>query len=483
MEKLKRFLFKNTSAKQTVAKNTVWLFFGEILGRILKLAVVVFATRVLGVEGWGVFSYALAFVSVFYVFGDIGINTFITRELSKGGTNKYQYLSASLILKLLLLGLSLIISLFLIPHFGTVTLGLKIILALALLNFSDSLREFVLSVNRALEKMEREAFIKITINSITTVLGIVLLLAHPTPLSLAIAYAAGSIAGSIVALWIIVPELKHIQWKFPPKTMATILNFAWPFLATTIFSVVIANIDTIMLGQLKSTTEVGFYAAAERIVQFLAIIPVFIGLSTFPLMSKSDSDSIASTRIFEKIMTIVLGIGFPITIGGLLLSKSLMIIIFGASYAGGALVLAILMLGVLADFPNIILSNAIFVKNLQKKFVIATAVGVIINVLMNLYLIPRYGAIGAAISTVISQLFIMGINWYMLKRFFSFSIVPKLLKIGLATIAMTIVIVACMALGIYSLLTIIIAAMAYSAMLYFLQEPMLAETLAMISDN
>ena len=62
MQKIKNFLFKNTNTKQTIAKNTFWLFFGEIIGRILKLGIVVFATRKLGVEGWGLFSYSLAYV-------------------------------------------------------------------------------------------------------------------------------------------------------------------------------------------------------------------------------------------------------------------------------------------------------------------------------------------------------------------------------------------------------------------------------------
>ncbi len=480
MEKIKNFLFKNTSTKQTVAKNTVWLFAGEMLGRILKLAVVVFATRVLGVAGWGIFSYALAFVSVFYVFGDIGINTFITREISKGGKDKYQYLSASLILKLILLSLSLIVSLLLIPHLGTVALGIKIILALALLNFSDSLREFVLSINRALERMEREALVKIVINTITTVLGITLLIARATPLSLAIAYAVGSIIGSIVSIWIIFPELKKVSWKISAKTMAVIFNFAWPFVATTIFSVAIANVDTIMLGQVKSATEVGYYAAAERIVQFLYIVPVFIGLSTFPLMTKSEDDSAASTRVFEKVMLTVLSIGFPIAIGGLMLCLPLMRFIFGAAYAPGAIVLGILMISIVVDFPNLILSNAIFVKNLQKKFIIATGLGVIVNVLLNLYLIPRYGAVGAAISTIVSQLFITAINWQMLKRFFMFSVTPKLGRVIFATFVMSTVIFACNAIGVYFVITILVAMAAYAAILYVLKEPVLTEILSLI---
>ncbi|MDB5188982.1 MAG: polysaccharide biosynthesis protein [Candidatus Nomurabacteria bacterium] len=480
MNRLKNFFFKNTSTKQTVAKNTVWLFLGEILGRILKLVVIVFATRVLGVNGWGAFSYALAFVSVFYVFGDIGINTFITKELSQGGEEKYQYLTASLVLKLGLLLLSLVVSLFLIPHLGTVPLSLKIVLALALLNFSDSLREFVLSINRALERMEREAFIKILINAITTILGIILLIAHPSPLSLAVAYATGSIIGSIAAIWIIAGDLKNIQWKFSTKTIRVVVDFAWPFVATTLFSVVIANIDTIMLGQMKSVTEVGLYAAAERIVQFLAIIPIFVGLSTFPLMAKNKEDPIASKRIFEKIMTIILALAFPIAIGGMLLSGAIMTTVFGASYTTGSTVLIILMISAFVDFPNLILSNAIFARNLQKKFIIATAIGVCANVLLNLYLIPRYGAVGAALSTVGSQLFIMIINWQMLKSFFSFSVVPKLGKIIVANILIAGVIILCSALSMYFIITIVIAVLLYMLILYALKEQVLTDIFGLI---
>ncbi len=383
-------------------------------------------------------------------------------------------------MKLLLLALSLVVSLVLIPHFGTVTLSLKIVLALALLNFSDSLREFVLSVNRALEKMEREAFIKIAINIVTTALGIALLIIHPTPLSLAIAYAAGSIIGSIIAIWVISDELAQVQWKFSAKTIRVIIDFAWPFVATTIFAVLIANVDTVMLGQLKSTVEVGLYAAAERIVQFLAVIPIFIGLSTFPLLSKSESDPEASRRIFEKVMVLVLVIGFPITIGGILLRSTIMNVIFGPSYAAGALVLGILMLSVCADFANIILNNMIFVKKLQKKFVIAALVGVAVNVGLNFWLIPRYGAIGAAISSVTAQAFILAVSWRIFKKFFSFSIMPKLGRVAAATIVMAAVLALCSAVKIHFIISIVAAAAAYFATLHVFDEPALAELLAMV---
>jgi O-antigen/teichoic acid export membrane protein len=163
-----------------------------------------------------------------------------------------------------------------------------------------------------------------------------------------------------------------------------------------------------------------------------------------------------------------------------LLYLPLMRVIFGVAYAPGAIVLGILMISILVDFPNLILSNAIFVKNLQKKFIIVTGVGVAANILLNFYLIPRYGAVGAAISTVISQLFIMIINWQLLKRFFAFSVVPKLGKIIFATFIMGVVVFFCNVIGVYFFITIAVAMAGYAAILYVLKEPLVTEILSLI---
>ncbi len=479
MEKIKNFLFKNTNTRQTFAKNTFWLFFGDIIGRILKLIVVVFATRTLGVEGWGIFSYALAFVSLFFVFGDIGINTFITRELSNNNTDRYQYLSASLFFKLVLLTASLIVAVLCVPYFGTIALEMKLVIVLSLLAFSDSLREFVFSVNRSFEKMEREAFSKILMNSIITVLGIALLIKKADPLSLAIAYAIGSIIANVFMLSTLRKELAKINWKFSKKTFKVIFNFTLPFIALSL-SAILFSIDSIMLGQMQGAVAVGLYAAGQRLVQFLAIIPVFIGISIFPIMSKNESDVEASTRIFEKIMLLVIMIGLPIALGGFIFSAKIMLLIFGSAYQTGGPVLGVLMVSVLAVFPNIILTNIIYTKNLQKRFIVATIIGVVFNILLNLYLIPRYGAVGAALATVAAQLIILGISWHRLKQFFTFSIIPKLGKVFIANTIMAIMIILCEQFGIYFLYTILIAIISYIATLRTLRDPLFMEMLAII---
>lgn len=482
MEKIKNFLLKNTSTKQTVAKNTFWLFFGEIIGRLLKLFIVVFATRKLGVEGWGLFSYTLAFVGFFYFLGDFGLSTFITREMSKDNANKYKYLSTSFIVRAILLLIFFITSLLIAPHIGNIRLSFATVLVFSTFFVSESLRDFAMSINRSLEKMEREGFSKILINLIITILGVILILKNRIPLSLALAYMIGSIVATIYIFWSIRQELRMLDWKFSKENLKIMYDFSWPLIIIGLFSFIF-NLDDIMLGQMRSAMDVGLYAAAERLVQFSTIIPGFIATATFPTFSKNEHNAKKMTAIFEKIMTVVVTIGIPITIGGLFFSQQIILLILGRQYIAAWPVFSILMISTLASFPNIILTNVIFSKNLQKIFVLATSFGLALNIILNLWLIPKYGAIGAGISTTATQLLIMSINWRKLKKFMEFSILPKLGKILLANICMICIILLCNLIGMNFVITITISIITYGFFLYFLNEPSFEELITAVKKN
>ncbi len=479
MKKIKQFLFHNTSAKQTVAKNTIWLFSGEIVGRILKLAIVVFATRKLGVEGWGLFSYALAFVSFFYVLGDFGINTFLTREMSRESADRSTYLATSVIVKLVLLGSFFIASLLIGPHIGKIALSFGTVLVFSTFLVFESLREFALSINRSMEKMEREGFSKILINAIITVLGIILIIRNNTPLSLALAYMTGSIVSTIYIFWSVRNEFKGLTWKFSKEQFKILYEFSWPLIILGLFSFIF-SIDSIMLGQMKSATDVGLYAASQRLVQFLTIIPTFIAVATFPILSKNEADAKKLANIFEKVMVIILATALPLMIGGLFFSRQLILLVLGHGYIAAVPVLTILMLTTIASFPNIMLTNVIFSKNLQRIFILASSFGVVVNVGLNFWLIPAYGAVGAAISTVAACGLIMTVNWIRLKKFVPFSIVPKLGKILMACLGMTIAILACNALGVPFIGSVLFAIAVYTFALYILKEPAFTEILSLI---
>src|SRR3989344_2826640 len=103
LEKIKSFLFENQSIKQKIAKNTFWLFFGQITGRTLRAVLIIFAARVLGPESWGAFSYAMGLAAFMIIFSDIGISAIVTRESTKNLKISSQYFSTAFCIKILLL--------------------------------------------------------------------------------------------------------------------------------------------------------------------------------------------------------------------------------------------------------------------------------------------------------------------------------------------------------------------------------------------
>lgn len=478
MKKLRHFLFKNTSAKQTAVKNSFWLTTGEILGRLLKLAIVVFATRRLGVDGWGQFSYALAFIGFFYFLSDMGINTFIIRELSRDAESRHRYLSTALISKLCILAVLTVLAVALGPNLGRIRVGLDMILVLCAFSISESVRDFAMSINRSLEKMEREAFSKVLVNGVILIAGVILLVRNANPLALALAYAVGSVAANLYILWSVRGELAAVDWSFSRRSLREIFNFSWPVMVIGFFGYVF-NLDSIVLGQLRPVADVGLYAAAQRLVGFLPFLPGIVASVIFPMLSKNESDDAKYVRIFEQVLLLVLALALPIAIGGFIFRSQILVLIYGPAYAGGALALGILMLSLLAIFPNILLSYAIFSKNLQRIFLRATIVGVACNIVLMILLIPRYGVVGAAISTTLTEMVLMTMNWIQLKRHVPFSVLPKTGRILGASLLMTLAIVALNAAGLSFLAVILLAIVVYGLALMLLKEPILREILSL----
>jgi O-antigen/teichoic acid export membrane protein len=228
---------------------------------------------------------------------------------------------------------------------------------------------------------------------------------------------------------------------------------------------------------MKSAIEVGLYTTAQRLITFLAIVPSFIGISIFPILSRNENDVEKLGGILSKVMKIILAIGIPLAIGGIIFSRQITLLVLGGQYISVAPVFSILMISILATFSNIFLINLIFTKNLQRFFILATSIGVFLNIFINFLLIPKYGAVGAAISTTLAEFVILSINWGKLKKFIPFNVVSKLGKVVIASIIMTIVLLILNLTGIHFLINILIGIIVYFLSLKILKEQAFKEIL------
>jgi O-antigen/teichoic acid export membrane protein len=477
IKKTKAFLFRNTSAKQTVAKNTVWLSISNFGGRIIKATIVIYGARVLGTTDWGIFSYAVALAGFFTSFMDPGINAILMREAPKAEVKeKMAIFSTTLVMKLGFIAIAALFIAFVAPIFSTLP-GAKVLLPIVILIFTfDTLREFFSSFIRSMEKMEWEAAIFLLTNLGIVAAGFVFLAVSKTAQSFAWAYAAGTAIGAIAALFVLRPYLKNIFSFFSLHLIKPTLSSAWPFAITGALGVLLTNTDILIISWMRTASDVGIYSAAIRIVQVFYIVPAVLQLSTLPLFARlARRDDEKFRAGLERIVILVFLISIPMALGGAILGTQIMGLVFGAAYAPGGLAFRILMLTLIVDFPATIVSAAVFAYNRQKNLIVASLIGGIGNVIFDLMFIPRWGIVGSAVATLIAQIASNWYLWHMMKKINYFEVVPKLKIIVTAGVVMALATVLCLTLHINVILNILLSAIIYFTILIGCHEPLLAE--------
>jgi len=475
-QQIKRFLFTNNSIRQTFLKNTFWLFCGEISSKLFKFILILYAARILGVAGWGIFAYTISIVSLFFIFADLGIDRLIIREVSKNSEKKFQYLSTAFFSRTILLIFATFLILIIVPRISNVIEGRKILLITALFLGFDSIRGFFLVIYRALEQMEKEAFVKLLTNLLIVIFGFIILFSNPSVINFAYAYLAGSSIGLIVAFYMIRKHTADILKNFSFNLIKPIWKITWPFFVFGITGAVMTYTDMVMLGWWKTPIDLGIYSVAQRLIQFLLIIPSYIAMATFPIFSRLiEKDEERLKIIFEKILSLILLLALPIVLGGILLGKEIMLLAFGSSYIDSTIVFQIFLVGLITTFPILIVSNYIFAKNIQRKFILYAIGSMLLNIIMNVLLIQKLGVSGAAIATVTSNSIFNIIVCGIARKIGNIKILSHVKKIIIATIGMGIVTFFSKYFNLNLFVNIGISIIFFFYVLYILKEPLLRE--------
>ncbi len=478
-KRIRSFLFENKTAKQTVAKNTFWLSVTNFGGRAVKSIIVLYAARVLNTAGYGVFSYAVTLAGFFTLFLDPGVNAMVMREVPKGDeAEKRSFLSTTFVIKLILLGVGIPFVLLVAPLFSTLPGAPELLPLVALLVSFDTIRELFSAFMRARERMEWETASFITTNVVIVLAGLYYLSISATPAAFAWAYITGTVCGTLVSIVFLRDYLGDLFSRFSKKLVGPIVRSAWPFAITSALGALLTSADVIIISWLRSASDVGIYSAAVRIVQVLYLVPTIFQFSTLPLIAQlANKDNERLRSVFERTLGMIFLTSVPLAIGGIILAKPIMSLVFGPPYVPGAPSFQVLMLTLFFDFPLTVISTAIFAYNRQKNLIVSASIAGGLNVILDLLLIPPFGITGSAFATLIAQ---AATNWYLwsvMKKINYFEVLSKLGKITAAGIGMGAVTLALYFAHIHAAFNIGISALAYFAFLKLFNEPLMQEVL------
>lgn len=469
--KLKNFLLKNQNPEQTIVKNIFWLSATQG-SRVLRVITLIYAARILGAAEYGLFSYALGIMAVLSFLSDIGTDDILTREIAKNKDKGSNYFATVFWIRIVLVLITILVIIAAVPYVAKdESIGSLLYLTIFLVIFNN-LQSLVLSYLRGLEKMEQEALIVTILNLAMALSGFFILTFKPSAQSLLIVYAfSGGMAFlvSIIVCWKI---FKRISLDFNKTIAVQILKNCWPIVISGSLGIVTFNFDLVMLGWWRTSAEIGLYSAGQKIIQILYTLPTILATGIFPTLSLiiNNGNSSKEKLINERSITIIFLFTFPIVAGGIVLSQSILNFVYGLEYAAGANAFRILLLDLCLIFPSMIISNLVLAHNQQKKFLKYAGIASSIDIGLNIVFIPVFGIIGAAISTLISQIvnYILTLN--AIKKVSYFQIMPYLKKIIPSSIAVGLLSFILAEAGTHVVTNIILSGIFYLALLVFLKE-------------
>lgn len=195
---------------------------------------------------------------------------------------------------------------------------------------------------------------------------------------------------------------------FDMKEAALLFAKGWPLLLTAVLVLIYMKTDQLLLDTIAGSAKLGEYAAASRISELYYTIPVVIATAILPgLINKRKTDIENYWRSLEKLIRLSFWFSTGIAVFMSFAAKAIIDKLYGAQYPASALILSIHIWANVPVFVSVVITQYQVVEGNYKTNMYATFMGMIVNIALNIILIPMYAGVGAAIAIVVSQVVVL----------------------------------------------------------------------------
>ena len=383
--------------------NTSWLLGERILRMAVSLFVGIYVARYLGPERFGLLSYTLSFVLLFSSLASFGLDDILVRELVKQPKQRNDLLGSVFWLKIC----------------GTLVMGTAIALVLqfkledqqtywmiALITFgllfqATNVVDFYFQSQVQSKFAVRAQAFQLFVTSLFKIY----LVWNQAEL-IWFAFALMLDQAVVAVLFLLVYNWK-VEWfpffSFRWTQAKKLMKDAWPLIFAGMVVSVYMKIDQVMLKEMLNTKSVGVYAAAVKLCEAWYFVPTAVIASLFPAVieARKKSEPLYEERV-QKLYDLMVWGSVAVALPTTLLADWIILILYGADFQEAAVVLRIYIWAGVFVSLGVASSKWLVAENLQRYSFYITALGAVLNISCNFWLIPIYGIKGAALATIIS---------------------------------------------------------------------------------
>jgi O-antigen/teichoic acid export membrane protein len=394
-----------------IANNTVISLVGQLVTWTSTFLLLVAYGRFLGDVRFGELYFATTFAALVGFPLDAGFSQQITRDVAQDTGKALNYLSNTLLIKLMLWLVLYGLILLLVWLLGYNMEERMLVAICGLILLSTSLANTFASLHSAFERVIFPVVGSILEKGLSALIGFLVLKLGAGVEVMAWVLLGGSVANLIwQANWFI--RLVGISFAIDRALIRRLVQTSIPFVAYGVLGVIYYRIDTVLLSLMTNAAVVGWYGAGYRLFDTLNFLPtLLIAPIMYPVFSKLSTTSEERLKLaIEKTMNFLLFLGIPIAMGLIFAASNIIGFLYHRSeFMPTVPALQALAPGLVFLYINAVLSNVLISIKKEKKIPVMAAIALVFNLGLNLILIPVYQHVGAAIVTSLTELLLAAI--------------------------------------------------------------------------
>jgi O-antigen/teichoic acid export membrane protein len=474
----------DSSPGRRVSKNTLLVLARHGLVSAIALGVTGFVARRLGPDGFGTLDYAFSFVGGFAMLATFGLRAVTVRAVAQqaeptalGGMVGLRLALAMLVIAPLGAAAGA-----LHPSHATPAVLAAILLAAVTLPF-DAVADCIVDVFQGRERFDVEAIAGVLARLATATGAVVALWFGGGLLEVLGVYAAGSVVRALVPVVMARRERIDVRPRWSTPLARSHLAQALPFAGTAAASLLMWEVNPVLLGRLGGMGTVGIYAAATRLFTPLEVIPDAVASALTPTVARGWAAGDASIEpLLQRAMWFLVAVGVPIGIGGALVAEPLVALLFGPSYAQAVPATRVVLGAMPFEFVSIPAFYVLGAIHRQRTALAIAGVGALVNLSMAVALIPDHGAMACAWSAASAIVTCCVLAHVALARHYRvWRSVVSYGKLVLANAAMVLAVLAVLRWGV--VVAVVVGAVSYGAAIAALAGEELAEFRAVIAGD
>jgi O-antigen/teichoic acid export membrane protein len=398
-------------------RNILFNSLAQVVGKIVTAGssaiIAILVARSLGPDGFGGFTLMTTYAAMFYMASDFGFNAIVLREAKgqaaelKVGFERLLGLRLAYSLVLVFVALALL-SFF--PYNAEVKLATIVAILTIITQSAYSSASLIFQARLRYDLATVAAAAGSLIN-----LGIIYLLvqAGTNLFSIAFSYVIAGIMTATVGLGLVRTLIGRFQPRIEPAEWARLTLLTIPLGLTIVFNLIYFRADTFILSFIRPIEEVGIYGAAYKFFELAIVLPAFFMNALYPVLIRYFEEN--RPKFIEAVRWAILGLaglGTFAAVLGILLAPVL-INLYGGGFDDAVLPLQILFASLPVFFLSGLYMWLMVIQRRQKTLAVIYLFGMLLNIALNLYLVPIFSYNAAALTTGISEAVILALTYYL----------------------------------------------------------------------